>query len=282
MRFRIPPYLLLLLAACAGTEVGNPTFACGAGDDGSGPMDGGSGGTGGTGGSGGYGEDVPCASDGADCGLAVNLGGFADAACPGGTSRTGLELVNLSDAPITGRVEVSDDATVAVVPDGFALEPHGSVVLAVIFAPPRDASAGRDGATLRIVLDGTPTRFLTLTVQAMVDPAVRSSLAVLCGNDAPCELLEVGTVAVGETAATPFTVVNDGCEELLLLAPDLGADGRLSLVEPPIFPAALPPRGRLELRVGFTPAAVGPTGGNLTLSTDGGLEHTLPWQGSGE
>ena len=282
MRLRIPPYLLLLLAACAGTEVGNPTFACGASDDaGAGP--GGNGGIGGAGGSGGSaGEDRSCNADGSDCGLAVSLGGFNDATCPGGTSRTGLALLNVSDAPISGRVEVSDDATVEVTPDRFALEPHAGLTLAVVFSPPSDASSGRDGATLRIVLDGTPVRELEVVLDAWVDPAVRASLGVLCGNDAPCDLLDVGTVEVGETAVTPFAVVNDGCVSLFLNAPDLGPDGRLSLVEPTSFPVELPPRGRLEIRVGFAPAAPGPTGGNLTLGTDGGLERVIPWEGRGE
>lgn len=281
MRLRFPPYLLLLLAACAGTEVGNPTFACGGEDAAKGGIDPSNGGSGGSGGNGGNSDGIACDADGSDCGLAASLNSFSDATCPGGTGRTALYLANLTDARLSGAVVVSDDAAVEVVPDRFDLEPHGDTTLAVIFAPPADASAGVDGAILRIVLDGTPHRELAIEADGFVDPESRTSVGVLCGNDAPCATLDVGTVAVGETGTTPFTVVNDGCDELWLLAPDLGPDGRLSLVDPPEFPAPVPPRGRLLIQVGFTPAAVGPTGGDVSLSTTDGASQTLPWQGVG-
>jgi hypothetical protein len=278
MRLRLPPYLVLLLAACAGTEVGNPTFACSSGDTMGAELPDGLGGGGGTGGTP---DRTLCAADGSDCGLAAGLGSFQDATCPGGTGRLGLGLANLTDAPIAGHIEVADDGSVEVAPDHFALGPHESVLVAVVFAPPADAAAGEDGATLRIVLDGEPPRELVLQVDTYVDPAARASLGMLCGNDAPCEVLDLGEVAVGQTATSRFTVVNDGCTALSLLAPDFGADSPLSLLSPPEFPVAIPEGGLLQLEVAFTPAAVGPTAGDVVLSTAGGLERTLPWMGHG-
>ena len=281
MRARPPAYLILLLAACAGTEVGNPTFAC-AGED-TASRDTSPGGSGGSGGTGGYGGNDPgaCSPDGFDCGLAAFVGSFAEAACPGGASRTGLFLTNLTDGPIAGSVVVSGGA-VTVVPDVFDLPPHGEEVLAVIFQPPADAAAGPRGAELTIVLDGEPPRTLELSLEAAVDPQARTSLGLLCEGDVPCEILDLGAAPVGKSAVASLAVVNDGCDALELLAPDLETDGRIALVDPPAFPAAIPSRGRLVLELSFTPAATGPTGGTQHFSTTGGVIRALPWEGLGQ
>jgi hypothetical protein len=282
MRSRIPPYLALLLAACVGTEVGNPTFACGDSDGGSGLGGEGGIGSGGHGGSGGSDGRGTCRADGSDCGLAAYLDTFDGETCPGGNSRTALRLDNLTDAPLSGSVQVSDDAAVEVIPDRFELPPFGTTVLAVVFAPPTDAAAGRDGAVLHVVLDGGENKYIVLDVLAMVDPAAPPALGVLCGGDAPCELLDLGTVPVGEAAAVPLTVVNDGCADLSLLAPDPGAGAPLALVDPPAFPVPLPPRSTVELSVEFAPTAAGPLAGNLVLATEEGAVRVVPWEGRGE
>ena len=237
------------------------------------------GGTGGTGGSDGRGT---CRADGSDCGLAVSVPAFDEGTCPGGSSRTVLRLDNLTDAPLTGTVQVTGGATVEVVPDRFTLPSHGDTSLAVIFAPPADAPEGRDGAVLHVVLDGGGNRYIVVDVLATVDSAAPPSLGVLCGEDLPCELLDLGSVPVGESAVVPVLVVNDGCDDLSLLLPELGAGGHLALVDPPAFPAPLPPRGTLALEVEFTPAAAGPTSGNLALATEEGTSRVVPWVGRGE
>lgn len=288
MRSRIPPYLALLLAACVGTEVGNPTYAC-ADDGGDAPGLGGEGGSAGTGGEGGGqggsgGSDGrgTCRADGSDCGLAAYLSAFDGEACPGGASRTTLHLENLTDAPISGSVQVADDATVEVIPDRFEIPPFGTAALAVVFAPPLDAAAGWDGAILHVVLDGAENRYIVLDVMAMVDPLAPTSLGVLCGGDAPCELLDLGTVPVGQAAVAPLTVVNDGCADLALLRPVLDAGGPLSLAKPPEFPVVLAPRDTLSLEFEFAPTVPGPTSGNIVFGTLDGGERVVPWIGRGE
>lgn len=286
MRVRLPPYLLLLLVGCVGTEVGNPTFACGSESADGGEGVGGRGGEGsGDGGSGGSAPTlVPCSLDGSDCGLSVTVNSRGNdstaAICPGGRGRTDLLLVNLTDRLLSGVVHW-DNADVTVTPDRFTVAPHDQAVLAVVFAPGIGASDGVDGVTLQILLDGQPTGELLVPIDARIDAAAPPGFAVLCGTFAPCGILDLGEVDVGATGTATFSVVNDGCVPLDLLEPDLGADGRLVLVDPPTFPVTLAPLEFLELWVAFTPAAIGPTGGEITLRAPGGFLAVVPWQGVG-
>lgn len=133
MRLRVRPIWLVLLLACggpqSGTEVGNPTFACGGADSMNGEDAGGAGG--------GYDGCIPGALPSFRCdGVACDLVDFGEVAV-GATGRVALILVN----------DGCDTRTFA------APEPTGPVVL--LEAPSWPATLV-PGQQVRVVLGFTP------------------------------------------------------------------------------------------------------------------------------
>jgi hypothetical protein len=98
-------------------------------------------------------------------------------------------------------------------------------------------------------------------------------------DDAPCDLVDFGEVAVGETGRVTLTIVNGSCTVYSFPPPQL--DGAVVLLEGLSSTATLIPGREMPMVLGFRPTAAGPTGGDVRFALTPGGERLLPWIGTG-
>ena len=77
--------------------------------------------------------------------------------------------------------------------------------------------------------------------------------------------LDFGSVIVGQSKDLTFTIRNIGSG--LLTVNSLTTDNSQFSVPAPTAPFTIPPGGQQTITVCFTPSAVGPTGGRLTINS---------------
>lgn len=103
-------------------------------------------------------------------------------------------------------------------------------------------------------------------LQRIVNPALRirvSSSSIDCGN-----------VLVHSSDTVMFRVDNIGTSDLILDSASI-ADPNLTLLGLPPFPAALPPRSSMEIRVVFHPATVGQYSDSIELTSNDPLHPSV-------
>lgn len=149
---------------------------------------------------------------------------------------------------------------------GSALAPATSCTLQVTFTPKQT------GARNGMVSVATTATALPLNV-ALTGTGVQSELQVSPGA------LSFGSVATGSSSNLTLTLANNGTANVTSLALAISGDYAITI---PCQRTALAPGQSCTVTVTFTPAAIGPRNGSLTVtSSDSSSPTTVPLTGAG-
>lgn len=262
-------FTLLLLSGCFGTEIGNPDARNEDGGGGTGAGVGGQGGFDGAGGGGGFDDGFQIAPTPIDFGTI----------CPGGVGRERIFVSNRE--PVSVDMQFGADMPVFLEPDFLTVEAWSMGSLAAILRTTGDEAAGPIGGVVLFSLTGVAEEPTSGEIPwtATIAEGLSAKATLLCGDEGPCH--GIAAVAWGtDQVRVPFSIVNDGCEDLLL--EDVRVDGpdqpapTQPFPEGEGLPTTLKPGEVWSGQLVF-PAASSPAEGQVSPSIRDLPSFSVPW-----